>query len=98
MQFHAFTKPFKDPGAGGKAVSAWTGRRIWTDGGESGEIIPLETIGDLSRAQLIDLILAKDLQLVRWNNGNLELIAEWYLAEPGTHVAGYEPMTALPGR
>ncbi len=42
----------------------------------------------LSKRQLVELIEAKDVELVVWDEGErLELIAEEYLADEGTHVS-----------
>jgi hypothetical protein len=69
-------------------MSYWVGRFIHTDDGEHGRVLDLKVLRRLSKRQLVELIEAKDVELVAWDEGErLELIAEEYLADEGTHVS-----------
>ena len=69
-------------------MSYWVGRFIYTDDGEHGRVLDRKVLRRLSRRQLVELIEAKDVELVAWDEGDrLELIAEEYLADEGTHVS-----------
>jgi len=69
-------------------MSYWVGRFIHTDDGEHGRVLDRRVLRRLSKRQLVELIEAKDVELVAWDEGErLELIAEEYLADEGTHVS-----------
>jgi hypothetical protein len=69
-------------------MSYWVGRFIHTDDGEHGRVLDRTILRRLSRRQLVELIEAKDVELVAWDEGErLELVAEEYLADEGTHVS-----------
>jgi hypothetical protein len=69
-------------------MSYWVGRFIHTDDGEHGRVLDRKVLRRLSKRQLVELIEAKDVELVAWDEGErLELIAEEYLADEGTHVS-----------
>jgi hypothetical protein len=69
-------------------MSYWVGRFIHTDDGEHGRVLDRKILRRLSRRQLVELIEAKDVELVAWDeDGRLELVAEEYLADEGTHVS-----------
>ena len=69
-------------------MSYWVGRFIHTDDGEHGRVLDRKVLRSLSKRQLVELIEAKDVELVAWDEGErLELIAEEYLADEGTHVS-----------
>jgi hypothetical protein len=69
-------------------MSYWVGRFIHTDDGEHGRVLDRKILRRLSRRQLVELIEAKDVELVAWDEGErLELVAEEYLADEGTHVS-----------
>jgi hypothetical protein len=69
-------------------MSYWVGRFIHTDDGEHGRVLDRKVLRRLSKRQLVELIEAKDVELVAWDDGGrLELIAEEYLADEGTHVS-----------
>jgi hypothetical protein len=69
-------------------MSYWVGRFIHTDDGEHGRVLDRKVLRRLSKRQLVELIEAKDVELVVWDEGErLELIADEYLADEGTHVS-----------
>lgn len=69
-------------------MSYWVGRFIHTDDGEHGRVLDRKVLRRLSKRQLVELIEAKDVELVAWDEDDrLELIAEEYLADEGTHVS-----------
>jgi len=69
-------------------MSYWVGRFIHTDDGEHGRVLDRKVLRRLSKRQLVELIEAKDVELVAWDEGDrLELIADEYLADEGTHVS-----------
>jgi hypothetical protein len=69
-------------------MSYWVGRFIHTDDGEHGRVLDRKVLRSLSKRQLVELIEAKDVELVAWDEDDrLELIAEEYLADEGTHVS-----------
>jgi hypothetical protein len=69
-------------------MSYWVGRFIHTDDGEHGRVLDRKVLRKLSKRQLVELIEAKDVELVAWDEDDrLELIAEEYLADEGTHVS-----------
>jgi hypothetical protein len=69
-------------------MSYWVGRFIHTDDGEHGRVLDRKVLRRLSRRQLVELIEAKDVELVAWDEGErLELVAEDYLADEATHVS-----------
>ena len=69
-------------------MSYWVGRFIHTDDGEHGRVLDRKVLRRLSKRQLVELIEAKDVKLVAWDEGErLELVAEEYLADEGTHVS-----------
>ena len=69
-------------------MSYWVGRFIHTDDGEHGRVLDRKVLRRLSKRQLVELIEAKDVELVAWDEDErLELIAEEYLADEGTHVS-----------
>jgi hypothetical protein len=69
-------------------MSYWVGRFIHTDDGEHGRVLDRTILRRLSRRQLVELIEAKDVELVAWDEDErLELVAEEYLADEGTHVS-----------
>jgi hypothetical protein len=69
-------------------MSYWVGRFIHTDDGEHGRVLDRKILRRLSRRQLVELIEAKDVELVAWDEGErLELVADEYLADEGTHVS-----------
>jgi hypothetical protein len=69
-------------------MSYWVGRFIRTDDGEHGRVLDRKVLRRLSRRQLVELIEAKDVELVAWDEGEqLELVADEYLADEGTHVS-----------
>src|SRR5271170_6224003 len=69
-------------------MSYWVGRFIHTDDGEHGRVLDRQVLRRLRKRQLVELIEAKDVELVAWDEGErLELVAEEYLADEGTHVS-----------
>jgi hypothetical protein len=76
--------------------SWWTGRRVLTCDGERGTVLHRDKVRGYRRRRLAGLILAKDyLQLVRWDDGKLELVHEDYLLDANfTHTA--DPVTFDP--
>jgi hypothetical protein len=69
-------------------MSYWVGRFIHTDDGEHGRVLDRKVLRGLRKRQLVELIEAKDVELVAWDEGErLELVAEEYLADEGTHVS-----------
>jgi hypothetical protein len=69
-------------------MSYWVGRFIHTDDGEHGRVLDRKVLRRLRKRQLVELIEAKDVELVAWDEGErLELVADEYLADEGTHVS-----------
>jgi hypothetical protein len=68
--------------------SWWAGRHVQTDDGEQGIILDrARALRRLSRRQLARMILEKDyLEVVKWDDGKLELVHENYLLDPETHT------------
>jgi hypothetical protein len=69
-------------------MSYWVGRFIHTDDGEHGRVLDRKVLRRLRKRELVELIEAKDVELVAWDEGErLELVADEYLAYEVTHVS-----------
>jgi hypothetical protein len=71
-----------------RSESWWAGRHVRTDDGEQGIILDrARALRRLSRRQLARMILEKDyLEVVKWDDGKVELVHESYLLDPETHT------------
>jgi hypothetical protein len=70
-------------------MSYWTGRFIRTEAGEHGRVLDRRVLHRLPRRQLVQLIEAKDVELVAWDHQGeqLELVTDDWLGDDLTHVS-----------